>query len=301
MNSNLRSFPLFLFFIFLLGCNSKQSTDQPKRELDSLAVTPTQKEEPVQLKNTLVHPMTSAFTKTDYDIYVSYPHNYKNSGKKYPLLVVLDAEVNFGAVTYIVQRLVKDSLIKQLLIVGIAYRGETDEDTYYAIRGRDLTPTADPEKQYRLGNGGAENFVKFISEELFPYLDKNFPIQNESKSIYGHSFGGLFGTHVLVKHPTLFDNYLILSPSLWWNNKNIMRNVKLDSSMASQPIKVYMATGELEGAMVTDQLKMAADLNRWKSDNLIIKSEILNQETHRTVFGRGFTNALRFVYAKKHK
>lgn len=293
-------YALVLSLILFSACTNKQTNDQ-HQETDSLGLTFTQNEGPVQLKNTFVHPMTSAFTKTDYDIYVSYPYKYKNSGKKYPVLIVLDAEVNFGAVTYIVQRLVKDSLINDLLVVGIAYRGETDEDTYYAIRGRDLTPTADPSKQYRLGNGGAENFVKFISEELLPYLDKNLPIQNESRSIYGHSFGGLFGTHVLLNHPTMFNNYLLLSPSLWWNNKNIMKNVRLDSSIASLQVKVYMATGALEGAMVTDQLQMTNTLSRLKPKNVSIKSEILDQETHRTIFGRGFTNALRFVYAKNNK
>lgn len=296
----LRHFFIFLPFIFLIACSNRHTSDQSKKEADSLAINPLQKEQPVQLKNTLVHPLSSTFTKTEYDIYVSYPGNYKTSGKKYPLLVVLDAEVNFGAVTYIVQRLVKDNLIPELIVAGVAYRGETDEDTYYAIRGRDLTPTADPEKQYRLGTGGAENFIEFISEELFPYLNKNFPIQNENKSLYGHSFGGLFGTHVLLNHPTLFNNYLLLSPSLWWNSKNIMKNVKLNSSIISQQIKLYMATGALEGAMVTDQLQMINTVKQLNSKNIKIKSEILDQETHRTVIGRGFTNALRFVYGTQN-
>ena len=290
------SLPVFLFFIFSTACTYKPSDDQTKTETDSLKIIPIPDEQPVQLKNTLVHPLTSAITKTDYDIYVSYPGDYKTSGEKYPLLVILDAEVNFGAVTYIVQRLVKDGLIPKLIVVGIAYRGETDEDTYYAIRGRDLTPTVDSEKQYRLGTGGAENFIKFISEELFPYLEKNFPIQHESKSLYGHSFGGLFGTHVILNHPSLFNNYLLLSPSLWWNSKNIMRNVKFDSAVNSQQIKLYMATGELEGAMATDQLKMIDMMKRLNSKNIKLKSEILDKETHRTVIGRGFTNGLRFVY-----
>jgi predicted alpha/beta superfamily hydrolase len=292
-------FSILLPVIFLFACDNKQSNTNSKKEGDSLALATSKIEQSVQLKNTLVHPLTSAFTNTDYDIYVSFPADYKNSGKKYPLLIVLDAEVNFGAVTYIVQRLVKDNLIPELIVVGIAYRGETDECTYYAIRGRDLTPTADPEKQYRLGTGGAENFVKFISEELFPYLYKNLPIQHESKALYVHSFGGLFGVYVLLNHPKMFDNYLLLSPSLWWNNKNIMKNVRLDSSIASLQIKLYMATGALEGAMVTDQLQMMSTVNRLNSKNIKIKSEILDQETHRTVIGRGFTNGLRFLYGKE--
>jgi hypothetical protein len=221
------------------------------------------------------------------------------SGKKYPLLVVLDAEVNFGAVKYIAERLIKDELIPELIIVGIAYKGETDEDTYCAIRGRDLTPTTDQERQYRFGNGGAENFVKFISDELFPYLNTNFPILQEGKSLYGHSFGGLFGTHVLLNHPKLFDNYLLLSPSLWWNKQAILQNVKLDSSINSKHLKLYFGSGSLERGIAGDQLEMVNTLQKLNSKKVTIKFEILDNETHRTVIGRGFTNALRFVYNKK--
>ncbi len=291
---------VLLISIFFIACTKQPSSDQSSNKKDSLALKPAEQTEPrVQLPNTLVHELPSAFTHTTYDIYISYPANYKQSQKKYPVLVVLDAEVNFGAVTYIVQRLVKDELIPELIIVGIAYQGDTDEDTYYAIRSRDLTPTSDPEKQFRLGTGGAENFVKFISTELFPYLTKNFPIDEKSKSIYGHSFGGLFGTHVLLHHPKLFDNYLLLSPSLWWTKQAIMQNVKLDSSFASQQVRLYMASGSLEPGIAPDQQEMIATLKKLNSKNLTIQSEILDNETHRTVIGRGFTNALRFVYNQK--
>jgi predicted alpha/beta superfamily hydrolase len=295
----MNNLPPITFFILLSACNVKQSNDQLQKQKDSLELIQSKKiEGPVQLQHTLVHELTSVFTKTDYDVYISFPRGYDSAKGKFPVLVVLDAEVNFGAMTYIAQRLAKDELIPPLFVVGIAYRGETDEDTHYAIRGRDLTPTTDPEKQYRFGNGGAENFVKFISDELFPYLLANYPIQNDNKALYGHSFGGLFGTHVLLNHPTLFNNYLILSPSLWWNKKAIMTDVELDSSITRQHLKVYMATGALEGGMVGDQLKMVKTILALNSKNINIKSEILDNETHRTVIGRGFTNALRFVYSK---
>src|SRR6185369_15595033 len=136
---------------------------------------------------------------------------------------------------------------------------------------------------YKSGSGGAENFVKFLSLELFPFLESTYPVRTEGRTIYGHSFGGLFGTHVLINHPTLFDNYLILSPSLWWNQKAIFKNLHVSFSSKT---KIYMATGSLENKMVDDQLEMASVLHK---ENLNIKSEILGPETHRTIFGRGFT------------
>lgn len=138
--------------------------------------------ERVSLDNTVVDELTSKYTQHPYDIYVSYPTNYKKSGKEYPLLIILDAEVNFGAVSYIVQRLVKDKLIPEIIVVGIAYRGETVEDNYYSIRCRDFTPSVDEgflkaHPNYTLGAGKAELFTKFISLELLPYLTNQIPDQ----------------------------------------------------------------------------------------------------------------------------
>jgi uncharacterized protein len=301
---------LLVASILITNCSSKQSDFvKLKSENDSLVQRLEKKDlelniykqTNVRIKNSEIYELPSKYTNHTYDIYISYPNNYEKSGKKYPVLVVLDAEVNFGAIDYISKRLIKDELIPELFIVGIAYKGETDEGTYYSLRSKDFTPTSDIAQEerhkdhFKLGTGGAENFVKFLSLELFPYITNKYPIKNEGKSIYGHSFGGLLGFHVLINHPTLFDNYLLLSPSLWWNQNNILKDVKLSASNASKQLKLYVATGALEGNMVDDQLNMVNTLKKSNADNIIIKSEILDNETHRSIFGRGFTNGLRFL------
>jgi hypothetical protein len=73
-------------------------------------------------------------------------------------------------------------------------------------------------------------------------------------------------------------------------------------SISSQQIKVYIGTGALEDSMVDDHLNMARILKKNNPGNSNFKSEILGYETHRTIFGRGFTNGLRFLCAKdEHK
>jgi predicted alpha/beta superfamily hydrolase len=294
---------LLSIMITAANCGSKKSAlDKLKSENDSLIELLAGEKSSVTIKNSEVKELQSGYTGETYDLYVSFPAKYKTSGKKYPLLIVLDAEVNFGAVNYITQRLIRDELIPALIIVGIAYKGQTDDDTYYSIRARDFTPTQDTVQEnqqrnrYQLGTGEAENFVKFLSLELYPYLVKLYPVDSESRTIYGHSFGGLFGAHVLINHPTLFDNYLILSPSLWWSQRAALRDLEKNPSISSKKVKIYLGTGALEGVMVDDQLKMAAILRKHNSEIFNIKSEILDNETHRTVFGRGFTNGLRFLF-----
>ncbi len=301
LNTAARISLLLLTSLLLLNCRGGQSdVDKLKSQNDSLVQLLVRESSEVSLKNSAVKELKSTYTGEIYDVYISYPGNYKNSGKTYPALLVLDAEVNFGATTYISQRLTKDELIPEHFIIGIAYKGDTEEDTYYSLRAQDFTPTSDTTQEnhnknkYKSGTGGAENFVKFLSLELFPFLESTYPIKKEGKTIYGHSFGGLFGTHVLLNHPTLFDNYLLLSPSLWWNEKVIFKDLVQNTSGPSKT-KIYMATGSLEQHMVDDHLAMARFLQKRNSN---IKSEILDQETHRSIFGRGFTNGLRFLYSK---
>jgi len=305
LNITAQIFLLFIASIFISNCSVNQSDfDKLRSKNDSLVQLIAKGDTNVRIKNSIVNELTSKYTGETYDIYVSYPKDYKNSGKKYPVLVALDAEVNFGAISYISQRLTKDELMPELLVVGVAYQGDTDEDTYYSLRSRDFTPTSDKTQEerhknkFKSGTGGAENFVKFLSLELLPYLSSNYPIKNEDRTIYGHSFGGLFGTHLLINHPTLFDNYLLLSPSLWWNQKATLKDLESNPSISSKQIKIYIGTGALEDSMVDDHLNMARVLKKNNPDNSNIKSDILDYETHRTIFGRGFTNGLRFLYAK---
>lgn len=265
----------------------------------------------VEINNTEVKELLSQYNNQKYDVYIKFPTNYKKSGNNYPVLYVLDAEVNFGGISYIVQRLIKDGIIPEIFVVGIAYQGEQGDDDYYSLRCRDLTPTVDKafmkgHQQMKDGAGGAENFAKFIELELFPFITEKYPVNNESRALYGHSFGGLFGFYVLLNRPLMFDKYLLLSPSLWWDTNAILKDAEkyIAGTKAS---KLYVGTGELENSkqhgtnqsMVDQHLEMVDLMKGKQPDNLIIKSEILKNETHRTIFGTGFTKGLRFIYSKE--
>ena len=142
----------------------------------------------VEIDNTEVRELLSNYNGQKYKIYVKFPRNYQNSKKKYPVLYILDAETNFGGVSYIVQRLIKDKIIPEILLIGIAYN--VDYDTFYELRSRDLTPTLVEGFKW-LGvpypSGGAENFTKFIKNKLFSFVDEI--LDNEThRTIFGNGF-----------------------------------------------------------------------------------------------------------------
>ena len=305
-----------ILILLIASCGEQKSSfdSQLKIENDNLRNEITKLETQIQLTdnlkqtslvtiaNTDVKELTSKFNNQKYHIKISYPKGYfKNKEKNYPVLYVIDAETNFGGVSYIVQRLIKDKLIPEILVVGIAYN--TDYSNFYRLRSRDLTPVED--KDLRMGNknvdptGGAPKFCDFLEFELFPFIEKEYRTNKEDRAIYGHSYGGLYGSYVLLDKPHLFNKYLLLGPSLWYKDKLLVNQAFLDESLNfSKPAKLYMASGELDLRINDYQEEFVKILKDKNLSDLKIKSEVVENETHRTIFGVGFTNGLRFIYGK---
>ncbi len=127
--------------------------------------------------------------------------------------------------------------LKPAVIVAIGYPTDDILDIV-RLRTLDLTPTAptgvflplfDSWAKYghytRAETGGAEAFYRFISEELRPKLAQLLPVDPGDQALYGHSLGGLFTLHVLFNHPKAFRSYLVSSPSIVWNAREILGKI----------------------------------------------------------------------------
>jgi pimeloyl-ACP methyl ester carboxylesterase len=119
---------------------------------------------------------------------------------------------------------------KAAVVVGIGYVTD-DPMELLTLRTRDLTPptplSAIPHRPglpptKREDYGGSEDFYRFLMEELLPAIAADYPLNTEDKTLYGHSWGGLFALGVLLKHPRSFRNFVISSPSIWWNNRSVL-------------------------------------------------------------------------------
>lgn len=301
MNRLATPFVLSFLVAGLSGCTTPPPADEADvPEAGALqAATPQVEDARVRLDHTEQFSLPSHNVDQTFQIKVSFPRGYDPDGGPYPVLYVTDAETNFGGTTYIVQRLIKDELIPEVLVVGVAYG--TDYDTFYQLRSRDLTPSRVPSvyvggRTITDPTGGADAFSTFLEEELFPAIETRYPADPGDRALYGHSYGGLFGSYVFLTRPHLFRRYLLLSPSLWFNSELLLQEAG-DRTLELGPTALYLGAGTLE-PRIGDETAAFADILRKKDvPNLRLRAEILENETHRTVFGRGFTNGLRFIYA----
>ena len=153
-------------------------------------------------------------------------------------------------------------------------------------RRRDFTfPTSvEKDKKDFPTTGGSEKFIAFIEKELQPFIERKYRT-TESKTIVGQSLGGLLATEILFKKPALFTDYVIVSPSLWWDRESLLAAapavLRSDSSRAT---KVYVAVGREGKVMEADARRLVAVLKKGNAKNLKVSFQYFAAENHATIF-----------------
>lgn len=137
------------------------------------------------------------------EIYVYLPPGMEDSGLHYPVIYLLDGHSLHNVCAGFVQHYSGRERIPEAIVVGVA---STD-------RLRDFTPYERVSYDGSFGGGGADEFVKFLEGELFPVVEEKYPTR-DYRVLIGHSYGGLFVSHVMATRPELFRAYLASSPWL---------------------------------------------------------------------------------------
>ncbi|MCB0833980.1 MAG: alpha/beta hydrolase [Bacteroidetes bacterium] len=260
------------------------------------------------LPRTEVVRLPSKIVGIDYLLYVSLPRDYNTTDKKYPLLVTLDADYAFALAHNIVDHFVDRNNLPPMIIVSIAYDSAgTEREVYRRHRTRDYTPTHTLEggygPEFQRHSGGAPGFLSFIEKEMLPFLGDRYRLDRQNRCIVGHSYGGLFSTFVLLTKPELFQKYIIVSPSLWYDDKVIFNLEKTSSSLHKVNAKVFFGVGSFENqpnvgrAMVDDMQELIVKLKSRAYSGLSVDSQVFDGETHNSVFPAALSRGLRVVFS----
>lgn len=235
-------------------------------------------------------------------IWIYKPENF-NLQNKYPVIYLLDGDWHFISVVGMIQQMSYingNTIFPEMIIVGIPIKD----------RFRDLTPTCD--SLISKTSGGYNNFISFISKELIPYIDSNYPTA-PYKLLIGHSLGGLTVMNTLMKFPDMFNSYVAIDPSMWWDNqislkevKNILPTKKLENKRLFLAIANNMNKGmdtssvRMDNTRNTLSIRSNLELSDFLKTNpnkkLNFQTKYYENESHSSVPLIATYDALHFIF-----
>ena len=232
-------------------------------------------------------------------IYVHCPKvDSADVNKRFPVLYVLDGDNHFALLAQYVDYLSRPDVLAmpKTIVIGIPNTKRT----------RDLTPTnsllnyeGKPDSSSYSLSGGNENFLQFIQTELIPMIDKNYKTK-PYKIFAGHSFGGLSALNCLLTHPDLFDAYIAVSPSLWWDKEYELKKTDETLKTGSALNKLFFFSDGNEGGRNSffhkNLLKLDATIGKKKLKGLHYLYKHYPTETHMTEPVVAYFDALRFIF-----
>jgi len=174
-------------------------------------------------------------------------------------------------------------------------------------RRRDFTfpSTIESEKKNFPTTGHSDKFISFLEEELKPFINNKYKT-NSSAMLIGQSLGGLLASEILLKMPEMFNKYLIISPSIWWDNGSLLNQSNQVIEKLSQKTDVYIGVGkegltpgEFPRVMEVDANLLVEKLNNSKNKNIAVYFDYLPDEDHATISHQAIFNGLRMLYPVK--
>jgi predicted alpha/beta superfamily hydrolase len=236
----------------------------------------------------------------DRTVLVYLPPGYDAAGvRRYPVLYLHDGQNVFDRATSVgeewrvdetAQALIEGGTIEPLIIVGIYNTGEHRIDEY--------APTARPEKG---GGGQADRYGRMLVEELKPFVDREYRTLPSAAStgIGGSSLGGLLTVHLGLRYPTVFSRLAVLSPSVWWDDRVILREVA--ALPGKLPFRIWLDVGTAEGPEVTADARALRDAllaKGWKEGEDLAYLEAEGGEHNERSWAARVEPALRHLFPR---
>jgi predicted alpha/beta superfamily hydrolase len=242
----------------------------------------------------------STVLNEDRKVYIHCPKfDSSDVNKRFPVLYLMDGDNHFELLSQYVDYLSRPDVaaMPKIIVVGIPN----------TKRVKDLTPTQsvlnyegkpDTADWYK-SSGGNDNFLNFIKKELTPFIDSNYKTQ-QYRLFAGHSFGGISSLNCFLTQPDMFDAYIAVSPSFWWDNEYLLKltEKKLKSGSTLNK-KLFYCDGNEGGSdsfFHRGLLKFDSIITEKKMVGIENKYKYYPDETHMTVPIVAYLDALRFIF-----
>lgn len=245
----------------------------------------------------------SKFLTTDRDVLVYLPPGYAaEEQRRYPVLYLHDGQNLFDGATSFVpgqewrvdetaQALVLARAVEPVIIVGVYNTGGERVEEY--------TPSADP--KFKVG-GKADLYGRLLVEELKPFIDSHYRTKAGAADtgLGGSSLGGLVTMYLGLRYPEVFGKLAVVSPSVWWDRRRIVSDVK---AFESKPhARVWLDMGTDEGANAIDNARLLRDAlvsKGWQLGQDLNYFEAEGGKHSEAAWAERVDPILRFLFPKK--
>jgi predicted alpha/beta superfamily hydrolase len=261
--------------------------------LGCLAATVIQGQQRTLTPNMRVHNFHSQILAQDRYLLVWVPPGYdENTSRRYSVYYMHDGQNAFlnWRVDETVQALIAAKEIDPLILVGV-YHGGTQEDRF-----RDYTPTYNSDFKT---SGKADAYGRMLVEEIKPFIDSRYRTMADKShtGMGGASLGGLVSLYLGLKYPDTFGKLALMSPSVWWDDKTILKSVKKLS--AKPDLRIWLDIGTAEGNdRVSDarQLRDALTASGMSADSDLKYVEAKGAEHNEKAFAQRAGPALKYLF-----
>lgn len=241
----------------------------------------------VSIANSQLRHIRSSIVGQDYQVKIRLPEDYSNTATLYPVLYLLDGDHAFAMATDIVQYLIYGKHIPDLLIVSTAYDSQkAPHEGGKNMRNRDLLPFSTP---YTDMKPGGVQYLEFFQQELIPFVESNYRVVPDDRTLWGYSFGGVFALYALFEKPSLFQRYIIVDG---FENEYFQMEETYAEQHTDLSIRLFMSAppGDVESRKFFDIL------SRRHYPNFHSEFVLLNDIGHFAVSAEGLTKGLVSVF-----
>ena len=180
---------------------------------------------------------------------------HQNNQQRFPVIFLLDSQWRLMSFMHSYGVLAYEKAVPESIIIGLnadsltgPWAGDIDgfRRTFYGVPSNPPIKASDTDiNRLQLG-GRADELLAFFQHELIPYIDKNYRTQPD-KTLVGTSLSGLFGAYALLKSPPLFQRFILSSPSVYWADNTIFREITLsEKAKPAPPVRLFIGVGDEE-------------------------------------------------------
>jgi predicted alpha/beta superfamily hydrolase len=222
--------------------------------------------------------------KENRPLSIYLPEGYEKDSVRYPVIYIIDGETRCTHAVPTVRFISSEGLMPKAIIVGIPN----------VNRNRDFLPAI---RQNTSARDSADNFLHFITAELFHYIETNYHA-GSYRILIGHSYGGLFAMYALVSQPDAFGGYIMIDPSFWYGSSMmISRAGDFFSRQTTFPKSIYIAGIEGNAWQFMGNHAMDSVLKITAPGDLQWKTFAYANENHGSVPFKTIYDGLRFIFS----